>query len=195
MFRSLLTAVLLLGLLVPAAAAGPRRFAGPGPAHSQAALVERQLAERAGARIPAPLRPRLARTIVADARRNGIEPSLVLAMIQVESSFRPDAVSQAGAYGLMQIRGRTGADCARRLGIAWGGAAQTLLDPVVNVRIGIAYLARLRNRFDSLPMALAAYNQGPTRVSLKLGRGEPVAVHYAERVMQVVAARLDGSPS
>lgn len=195
MSHSFVAAVLLLGLLVPAAAGGPLRFAGPDPLHSQAALVERQLAERAGARIPAAVRPQLARTIVAEARLHGIEPSLVLAMIQVESSFRPDAVSRAGAYGLMQIRARTGADCARRLGIEWRGERQTLIDPVANVRIGIAYLARLRDRFDSLPTALAAYNQGPTRVSLKLGRGEPVAARYTRRVLQAVAGPPVGSPS
>ncbi len=195
MSQSILAAVLLLGLLVPAAAGGPLSSAGPDPLHSQAALVEQELAERAGARIPAGVRPRLARTIVAEAQLHGIEPALVLAMIQVESSFRPDAVSPAGAYGLMQIRSRTGLACAQRLGIAWHGEKETLFDPVANVRIGIAYLARLRDRFDSLPTALAAYNQGPTRVSLKLGRGEPVAAHYTRRVMQAWSGPLAGSPS
>jgi soluble lytic murein transglycosylase len=194
-FPRFLVAALLFCLLVPAAAGGPSRLAGPDPLHSRAALLERQLVERAGSRIPGPVRSNLARTIVAEAHLHGIEPALVLAMIDVESSFRPAAVSHSGAYGLMQIRARTGAATARRLGIEWRGEEQTLCDPIANVRIGIAYLARLRDRFDSLPIALAAYNQGPTRVSSKLGRGEPVAASYSRRVMRALAGLPDGSPS
>ena len=191
--QTLFSSLVLLALLVPAAADGPRAAAGPDPLRSGAALVERVLAERAGERIPAEALPRLARAIVYEGRRAGIEPALVLAMIQVESAFRPRAVSPAGAYGLMQIRRRTGLAWARRLGIPWRGAEQTLFDPVDNVRIGIAYLARLRERFGSLPTALAAYNQGPTRVSRKLGRGEPVPASYARRVMQAWSEPLSES--
>lgn len=193
--QSFLAALLLLGLLVPASADGPLRGAGPDALRAEAAVVERVLAERAATRIPAEVRPRLARTLVAEARRHGLEPALVLAMIHVESSFRPAAVSPAGAYGLMQIRRRTGLAWARRLGIPWRGERETLFDPVANVRIGIAYLANLRKRFDSLPTALAAYNHGPTRVSRKIGRGEPVPVVYTQRVMQAWAGPRDESRS
>ena len=195
MSQTLVSAVMLFGLLVPAGAAGPLRAAGPDPLHAQVALVERELARRAAGRIPERARPAVARAIVADGRRHGLEPSLVMAIIEVESSFRPDAVSPAEAYGLMQIRRRTGLAWARRLGIPWRGVEETLLDPVANVRIGIAYLARLRERVASLPTALAAYNQGPTRVSRALHRGEPVPARYTRRVMRAWADDVEGRRS
>ena len=116
----------------------------------------------------------------------------VVGMVLV-GSFRPGAVSPANAYGLMQIRRPTGMAWARRLGIPWQGVEGTLMDPITNVRIGVAYLAGLRDRFESLPTALAAYNQGPTRVSLKLGRGETVPAHYTRRVMQAWVEPADAS--
>ena len=124
----------------------------------------------------------LARTIVAESRLRGLEPALVLAVIEVESSFRPRAVSSADAYGLMQLRLPTARAVAERCGVAWRGAA-TLLDPVDNVRLGIAYLAELRDRFGHLPTALAAYNWGPTRIRRVLRSGSPLPERYVRRVL------------
>jgi soluble lytic murein transglycosylase len=194
MTRPSASTVALFGLLLLAASGGPLRSAGPDPLQGQAALVAGELGERAGSRIPPELRPELAWTIVSEARVRGLEPALVLAVIEVESSFRPDAVSTARAYGLMQIRRRTGAHWAQRLGIPWQGEDGTLLDPIANVRIGIAYLARLRDRFESLPTALAAYNHGPTSVSRKLVRGEAVPAHYTRRVMEAWEQGDQGTP-
>jgi len=132
-------------------------------------------------------RARLAHTIVREARARGFEPSLVLAMIEVESGFRRRAVSASGAYGLMQIRPATGRVLARRLDIPWRGA-ETLLDPVANVRLGVAYLGELHQHFGELPTALAAYNWGPARVRQRLGRGAPLPAGYARRVLDVWAS-------
>ena len=81
-----------------------------------------------------------------------------MAMVAVESRFRPWAVSPAGALGLMQITPTT----ALHLGLE---APSSALDPIANLRAGIKYFVGLQRRFNGdLKMALAAYNAGPTAV-------------------------------
>lgn len=90
------------------------------------------------------------------ARRYELDPALVMAVIQVESSFNPQAVSHKGAQGLMQIVPNT----ATHLGL------KDPMDPEANVRAGIRYLAQLKKAFKGdLVMVLAAYNAGPTKVA------------------------------
>ncbi len=125
---------------------------------------------------------RVAEAIVVASRRAGFRPGLVLAVIEVESSGRNSAVSEAGALGLMQLRPATAEAVAAKIGERWYGPA-TLFDPVANVRLGVGYLEEMVQRFGSLPTALAAYNRGPTRITERLQRGETIPVVYAHRVM------------
>ncbi len=96
----------------------------------------------------------LAVWIVVQARRHGLDPHLVAAVVAAESSFRPDAVSAAGARGLMQLMPAT----ARALGVDSGC-------PFANVAGGVRYLRAQLERFGSLTVALAAYNAGPARIA------------------------------
>jgi soluble lytic murein transglycosylase-like protein len=137
---------------------------------------------------------RLAETILSEARARGVSPSLVLAVIQIESGYYNFAVSPVGALGLMQIMPPTGEMLARELGVAWRGP-QTLFDPIVNVKLGVAYLAWLHREYGNLSTALAAYNWGPGHVSRRLAEGLPVPHVYARDVIDaygVHAARLEG---
>jgi soluble lytic murein transglycosylase len=105
-------------------------------------------------------RRRVEAAIVRESRRNGLDPLLVTAVIQVESRFDPFAVSGVGARGLMQLMPPT----AQFLHGKPQGKfkAAHLFDPVLNVELGTAYLAQLMNRFDGdLNIALIAYNAGP----------------------------------
>jgi soluble lytic murein transglycosylase len=106
-----------------------------------------------------------------------------LALIEQESRFDPRAKGPRGALGLMQIRTFVGEDVAARIGVPWQGE-QTLLDPVLNVRIGTAYLTELLDRFGSQEIALAAYNMGPTRLAWRLARGDDGRSAFVTRVLQ-----------
>lgn len=126
---------------------------------------------------------RVARTLVAEARRASFSPEFVLAVIRVESGGDPLAVSPKGALGLMQLLPDTGRAVAAELGLRWEGP-NTLFDPVANVRLGVAYLEQLRVRYGNLSVALTAYNWGPSRVSDMLRRSERIPVGYSRRVFQ-----------
>lgn len=93
--------------------------------------------------------------IEEQARLQGVRPSLVHAVVQVESAFNPAAVSPKGAMGLMQLMPQT----ARMLKVG------NPFDPAQNVRAGVAYLRQLLDRYDNNEeLALAAYNAGPGAV-------------------------------
>ena len=88
------------------------------------------------------------------ARQTGLDPALIKAVIQVESSFRTDAVSSCGAQGLMQLMPGT----ARSLGVT------NSFDAYQNVIGGSTYLQQQLERFGDIRLALAAYNTGPGRI-------------------------------
>ena len=122
----------------------------------------------------------------AAAARHGVPVELVLGVIKVESSFRPEAGSHAGARGLMQLMPRTAASLARQLN--WGD--YEISDPAFNIEAGTFYLAYLIKRYDSdLFAALAAYNSGPGRVSGWRKRGLPPPAYSRRYVANVLAAR------
>lgn len=88
---------------------------------------------------------------------------LVLAITRRESEFDPRARSSADARGLMQLLPGTGQMMARRLGLPYDPADLTR-DPALNMALGAAYLAELRDEFGpSLGLVAAGYNAGPGR--------------------------------
>jgi soluble lytic murein transglycosylase-like protein len=127
---------------------------------------------------------RVAETVVAEAARHGIDPSLVLAVIQVESGGYNFAVSPVGAMGLMQMMPYTAEELCARLGIPWRGP-DSLFDPVLNVTLGAAYLKELSDRYGRWDMALAAYNWGPAHIDRRIRRGVRLPQLYVEQVMRI----------
>lgn len=108
--------------------------------------------------------PRPYKEIVLEtAEKYGVDPHLIWAKMREESHFRPQVVSAAGALGLMQLMPSTGQEMAGRLGM--GITNLHLLQPEINILLGVFYLRQMLNMFDhDLDRALAAYNGGPGNV-------------------------------
>lgn len=97
-------------------------------------------------------------------RMHGLEDALVLALIRQESLFDDDAISHAGARGLMQLMPATAREIAARANIDHNRSLLTNR-PMHNVALGTRYLRQLLDRFGgSYVLALAAYNAGKYRV-------------------------------
>jgi soluble lytic murein transglycosylase len=124
----------------------------------------------------------LAEVILDESIRYGLDPALVLAIIETESSFRNRARSERNALGFMQVLPTTGEDVARRIDVEWKGEASLYL-PVVNIKVGTYYFNQLVERFDSVELALAAYNRGPNAVNRIIGRGRTPSRTYSKKVL------------
>jgi soluble lytic murein transglycosylase len=99
--------------------------------------------------------------VKAYAREFDLPETLVNAVIWCESRFRPDAVSSAGACGLMQLAPATFKELTEELGLP---IHCDIFSPDANVRCGVLYLKKLLTLFPEESTALAAYNAGMGRV-------------------------------
>ena len=119
--------------------------------------------------------------IEAAAHRHGLVPELLHAVIRAESAYRADAISHAGACGLMQLMPGT----AERFRVT------EIWDPAQNIEGGAAYLRFLLDLFDDdLRLALAGYNAGENAVKRYGHRIPPYAEteHYVRKVLQFLRA-------
>jgi soluble lytic murein transglycosylase len=147
--------------------------------------------------------------IAAASEEYGVDPYLVAAVIECESGFDPDEVSEVGAVGLMQLMEPTAEEVAPEVGVDPGAVDATVLaDPATNIGLGTCYLAKLLDRYEksgdprARVLALAAYNAGMGRVDewapgAEAGAGDaatqeeemqrmfPETRHYVLRVLAV----------
>lgn len=99
------------------------------------------------------------------ALSEGVDPALVHAVIAQESAYNPNALSPAGAAGLMQLMPGTAAD--------YGLTPEQRFDPAMNIRAGVRHLKYLQGLFPGdLELVLAAYNAGQGTV-MRYGRQVP----------------------
>lgn len=125
--------------------------------------------------IPACHREAYEPIIASTSEHFTVDSDLVRAVIKAESNFNPQAISPKGALGLMQLMPGT----AQEMGVA------DPFDPVENIRGGVRYLSRLLTTLNGdFPLALAAYNAGPSRV---IGQNKIPPIRetrdYVERVL------------
>jgi hypothetical protein len=116
------------------------------------------------------------------ARRNGVEESLVWAVMRQESGFHPRAVSPKGALGLMQLMPAT----AALMGVS------DPFDAEENIAGGVKYLKLCLTRFDQdVALALAAYNAGPENVLKYQGCPPfPETQNYVAAVLRVYSGKV-----
>lgn len=108
--------------------------------------------------------------ISAEAERTAIDPYLVSAVAKVESNMQADALSSAGAVGLMQIMPETGAWLAERGGYAF--VEEQLYQPQYNLQLGCDYLRYLLEYWQwDIYKAVASYNAGQSKVAAWLAEG------------------------
>jgi soluble lytic murein transglycosylase-like protein len=114
------------------------------------------------------------------AGRQGIDPALLRGVMQQESAFRPCAVSEKGAMGLMQLMPGTAAD----LGVA------DPFNPQENLDAGARFLKQLLLLYGGdVGLALGAYNAGPSRVSPVGGiPALPETLDYVQKILTVMPA-------
>ncbi|MBI5562095.1 MAG: lytic transglycosylase domain-containing protein [Deltaproteobacteria bacterium] len=126
----------------------------------------------------------LARFIIDESEVSKIDPLFVLALMKTESGFYNRSKSSKGAVGLMQLLPSTGEEVAGRLRLRWRGT-DTLLDPYVNVKMGVYYFTSLKRRYNQdTRITLAAYNAGPTNISGRIRSGEDIGAGFADRVFK-----------
>ncbi len=92
------------------------------------------------------------------------DPNLIAAIIMVESRYDKQSISSKGAVGLMQLMPKTATWAAEINRISYT-EMEELAKPEINIQLGTWYVKYLQQKYDhQLPLVLASYNSGPTRV-------------------------------
>lgn len=98
------------------------------------------------------------------ANQHGIDPAWVFGIARQESGFHADAISHAGARGLMQLLPSTAKLVAKQYDVPYRSETD-LHQPLTNIKLGTAYLKNLKQKmFDHVILATASYNAGPGRI-------------------------------
>ena len=119
--------------------------------------------------------------VTTASSKHGVPASIIAAVIETESTWNPNAVSPAGARGLMQLMPQ------------WHQAS---MDPQANVDEGTAYLDQMYRRYGSWDKALAAYNMGPTQYDEYTAQGRQLPTetrNYVEKVNKLMGKYGDVS--
>jgi soluble lytic murein transglycosylase len=125
----------------------------------------------------------VSQAILKESENYGFDPIFLIAIIQAESSFNPEVIGPCGEIGLMQLTAQTAEWIAKKYDIAWKGT-KSLTNPIINIKIGAAYIAYLREKFEfKSQLYLSAYNMGSSNV-IRAVEKQIWPKEYASRVMQ-----------
>lgn len=126
---------------------------------------------------------KISREIINQSQQHKINPLLVMAFIQTESSFKPEAIGPVGEIGLMQLRYRTAQYIAEKYNLKLKNEKE-LKNPITNIRFGVAYLAYLKDKYGEAPHYMVpAYNVGPTKLQQKLNENK-IPQEYAFKIVK-----------
>ena len=103
------------------------------------------------------------------SKEYNVEADLIYAIIKAESNFKPDAVSNKNAQGLMQLMYATAEEVAQKNGIELN--EENILEPEINIKIGTKYISELLEKYECMEVALAAYNAGSGNVDKWIKEG------------------------
>ena len=139
---------------VPAAKGPAKKATVPDEARAEETSADRPKVRPALPSGPRPSRGEIVPLIDRTADQLGVERALVHAVVAAESAYNPNAVSRAGAVGLMQVMPATAGD----YGV---GSSDALFDPKTNIRTGVRHLKRLLDKYgNDYGRAIMAYNAG-----------------------------------
>jgi len=138
--------------------------------------------------------------IAEAARKHGIEPELLKAVVWRESQFQPDRTGKSGERGLMQVGELAAQDWVRSNKIETF-VPQDLYSPFTNLEVGAWYLGRALRRWsgrdNAIPFALAEYNAGKSRVDRwiaaarkDLPEGSEVGAQALQEHIDIASTRL-----
>ena len=121
---------------------------------------------------------------------NDVDPLLMLSVMRAESLYKHDAISRAGAMGLVQVMPSTGHKVAALMGDD-DFRVDRLVEPETNIRLGCFYLGRLMDRFGEgqFPLAVGSYNGGPHNVGRWLRPKVDIAFEDFVEEIQFVETR------
>ena len=124
-----------------------------------------------------PLSEEIQLHIFEECEKHNISPSIVIALITMESYFDEYAKSAKGAEGLMQVVPKWHEERMERLGCT------DLFNPYDNITVGIDYLAELKEKNSDLYWVLMAYNMGEDKATQTQENGE--VTFYAMRIVEM----------
>jgi soluble lytic murein transglycosylase len=131
--------------------------------------------------------------VYKESRQRNLDYRLALAVIEAESNFKQDAVSNKGARGLMQIKPSLAKYIAKDAGVRYNGD-RCLHEPEKNIKLGVYHLARLVEDSKNIPTALHAYNVGETKARARTSAREP-RTSYTKQVMEEYRKNLSVLPA
>ncbi|MDA9806791.1 lytic transglycosylase domain-containing protein [Alphaproteobacteria bacterium] len=135
-------------------------------------------------------RPYIKMLLIENARLSEyVTPALAIAVAKVESDLRPDAVSNKGAIGVMQIMPRTGL-------LEFGVKRKDLFNPIINVKIGVKFLDQLIKKYKgNIGVALSHYNGGSAVGVWPNVKIIPATYHYVVKVLKKSNELSNKAPS
>jgi soluble lytic murein transglycosylase-like protein len=142
---------------------------------------------------------RVSEVILEESAKRHLDPMMVLAVIQVESGFQYTMVSPVGARGIMQIMPETGKFLTETLRNEYGlhtasFRPESLDEPLLNIRLGVYYLHDLTKQFNSLNLALLAYNSGPAEIQNRLANNRALSDEYTTLVFDAYHSFKNSEP-